>query len=92
MHDAERVLKSGMHRAWIHLVCPGELSDAAEPLIGWLRDDLAFPIVERDEAMNRAADFVNSMGIQIGSPDYLKKHITANRRRTGALSSGILRP
>ena len=57
MHDAEGVFKSGMHRARVDLIGPGQLANAAEPLICGFLYDLPLPVIEGYESMNRAANF-----------------------------------
>jgi hypothetical protein len=56
MHDAERVLKPRVHGAGIDLVGPGKLANPPQALKRRVRENLPFPIVESDEAMDGAAD------------------------------------
>src|SRR5437016_8095547 len=63
VHHAEGVLEASMHGAGIHLVGPGQLADAPQPLEGGLLDDVSFPFGELDEPMHRAPDLVGAMWI-----------------------------
>lgn len=65
MHDSQRVLKASVHRARIDVICPGKLSDSAKPLKCWLGDYIPLPVVQTDEPVYWAADFVGTMRIQI---------------------------
>jgi hypothetical protein len=65
MHDSKRMLKASVHRARIDVICPGKLSDSAKPLKCWLGDYIPLPVVQTDEPVYWAADFVGTMRIQI---------------------------
>jgi hypothetical protein len=65
------MLEAGVHGSGVHVVSPGELTDAAEPLEGGLVDDLPFPVVDGDEPMDRAAEFEGTVLIgHSGSPTF----------------------
>ena len=64
VHNAERVLETIVHGAGIDLVCPCELPNSAQPLKSGLSDDFPLPVIERNEAVDRTADFERAMQVQ----------------------------
>jgi hypothetical protein len=63
MHYPERVLEAIVHGAWVDLIGPGELPNTPKSLIHGLLNDLSFPIVKSNEAVDRAANFVFLVGV-----------------------------
>lgn len=58
------MFKSGMHCSGVHLIGPGELPDAPEPLKRRLADNIHFPVVGLNEAVYRATDLVSFVRVQ----------------------------
>jgi hypothetical protein len=52
------VLEAGVRRAGVNKVSPSKLPDSPQALEGWLLDYLSLPVVNLDETMDWAADFV----------------------------------
>src|SRR5260370_4709932 len=61
MHDTQRVLESRVHRARVNVISPGKLADSSQTLECGLSDDIPLPVIESNEAVNRAPDFVRSV-------------------------------
>jgi hypothetical protein len=71
------VLEAGVHRTGVNEIGPSELPDSTQALKSWLLDDFSLPIVNLDETMDRAANFVFAMRIlrQCSTPSpYLSYH------------------
>src|SRR5439155_26209875 len=63
VHDAERMLKACVHRARIYMVGPGKLTNPPQSLKRRLRDDLSFPVVQRNETVQRTTNLIKTMGV-----------------------------
>jgi hypothetical protein len=57
------MLEAGVHRTGVNKVSPSKLPNSPQPLEGWLLDDFSFPVVNLDETMDWAADFVFAMRV-----------------------------
>ena len=62
VHHPERVLEARVRRPRIDLIGPGKLSNATESLESRMVDDFPLPIAERDESVDRTANFIGSIG------------------------------
>ena len=58
VHDAERVLESGVRRARIYHVGPTELANPAEALKDRLIDHIPFKLIQANEPVNGIPDFI----------------------------------
>jgi hypothetical protein len=58
------VLEARVHRTRIKKVSAGELADPSQSLERRLIDDLALPVIDLNEPVNRAANLVPTMGIR----------------------------
>jgi uncharacterized membrane protein len=63
VHYAERVLEASVHCTGVNKVSPSKLPDSPQALESWLLDNTSLPIVDLDEAMDWATNFVFSMGV-----------------------------
>ena len=61
MHDPDGVFETRVHRPWIDVIGPGKLPNSAEALENRSINDRTLPVVDLDEAVDRAADFVFAM-------------------------------
>ncbi len=63
MHNSQRMFESSMHRTGINLIRPTQLTDTPQTLKRWLGDNLPLPVVQRNETMHRAANFILAMRV-----------------------------
>jgi hypothetical protein len=57
------VLEARVHRARVNKVSPCKLPDSPQALKSWLLDNTSLPIVDLDETMDWATNFVFAMGV-----------------------------
>jgi hypothetical protein len=70
------MLEPGVHGPRVNLVRPGQLPDTSQPLKYPMIDDLLLPVVDWDEAMNWATDFVSLMRVSHPSfPSYVDNRL-----------------
>ena len=68
MHNAKRVLKTIMHCTRVDLIGSSKLTDTPKSLKRGLFNNLALPIVQGDETVDRAANFVFLMWVHASAP------------------------
>jgi hypothetical protein len=57
------VLEPSVHRTWVNKVGPSELPDPPQSLKRRLLDNIPLPVVNLNEAVDWAANFVFAMGV-----------------------------
>ena len=65
MHHPQGMLEACMHGSWVHLICPGELANAPQPLerlLGYYRH---LPVVGLYEAVHWTSNLVCLVGVQV---------------------------